>query len=271
MTMSDVFPIPTNCPSCNSDLEMQGEYLTCTNTDACPAQTTGRVLNWIGALNILDFGDTLIERLVEAGKVKSIVDLYKLQLEDLLEIERMGKKSAQKALDNLWAQPSISLELFLGSLSIPMVGKQTIKILIDNGYDTIDKILSMTEKQAQNVKGLGPAKSRSLIVGLKKNKDIIEGLMSVGLGVEVAKNKKVISGGKLGGKSFVITGKTNIKREDLAKMIENAGGEFQSSISSKTQFLIIANLNERNSTKIQKAEKLGTKVISEDQLMDMMK
>src|SRR5208282_1293817 len=93
---------PTHCPECNSPVIEVGEYLQCPNIAACPAHIKGRVSNWINEINILEWGETLIDKLVETGKVKTIADLYTLTVDQLAEIDRMGQKSAKKCHQLLW-------------------------------------------------------------------------------------------------------------------------------------------------------------------------
>jgi DNA ligase (NAD+) len=256
--------IPKHCPTCNGDLVMNGENLQCTNVDGCRSQIAGRIKNWVSGLNILELGDTLIDRLVEAGLVATPADLYKLTLDDLAGLERMGQKSAENVYNSLWSITEVPLDVFLGSLSIPIVAKSSIKMVMNAGLDTLDKIMNAPENCLQAVKGLGPVKAKSLYDGLKKNRKIIEELLERGIKV-----KTMSSGGKLNGKSFCITGKTSLKRDDLKIMIEEAGGVFKSNVGKDTMFLVMADASS-NSTKAVKARNQGTTVISEDDLLEMI-
>jgi DNA ligase (NAD+) len=259
-----IFKAPKHCPVCNGDLVMNGENLQCTNVDGCKSQISGGIKNWVSGLNILELGDTLIDRLVEAGLVATPADLYKLTLDDLAGLERMGKKSAENVYKSLWSITEIPLDVFLGSLSIPLVARSSVKFVMNAGLDTLDKILNASEIELQCVKGLGPVKIKSFYDGLKKNADVIEQLLESGIKVKTMSN-----GGKLNGKSFCITGATNIKRDDLKIMIEEAGGVFAKSVSKTTNFLVMADPSS-NSVKAVKARSNGTAVISEDDLLNMI-
>jgi DNA ligase (NAD+) len=256
-------PKPSNCPECNHSLVTEGEYILCPNIDSCPKQITGRIENWVNQLNLLEWGSTLIGRLVEEGLVKDISDLYKLTADQLSNIDRMGKKSADKCLKILWDNAQISLENFLGGLSIPMVGSSIIKMVISGGYDTLDLIQSATMQQLEDVNGLGPAKAESLYQGLIKNKELIDKLLLIGVSI---KEKPT---GKLVGKSFAITGTLSMKRAELEKLIEDNGGVVKSSISKDNSFLII-NDTASTSSKAVNAKKNGVKLISEKQLLEMI-
>jgi DNA ligase (NAD+) len=186
---------------------MQGDYLVCSNTIGCKAQISGAIKTWISALNILEWGETLIDRLVETGKVNTIPDLYKLSIEDLMSIERMGARSAEKCFNLLWAQPAVPLEILLGALSIPLVAVSTIEFVIAAGYDTLDKILALSEEQLIGIKGIGPAKAASMYKGLKRNRKLIFELLEQGIAI---KENEVMSkennGGKLSGMKICFTG-----------------------------------------------------------------
>jgi DNA ligase (NAD+) len=253
---------PTNCPACNSTLEFDGEYLRCLNTDSCPAQVIGRIKNWISTLNILEWGEALIERLCSSGKVKSIPDLYRLTSADLQSIERMGEKSSTKCLELLHASKELPLEQFLGGLSIPTIGTTMIKIIMVAGFDSLDKIRSMTRDQIENVHGMGSVKATNLFNGLRRNELLINDLLSLG----IKPKEKIV--GSLSGKSFCITGSTKNKRAVLEQMIVDNGGDVKGSVKG-LNFLIIADPNS-TSSKAVTARKNGTQCISEENFLDMI-
>jgi len=248
---------PIKCPECSTLLETEGEYLICPNSQVCPAQILGKIENWIDGLNLLEWGSTLLKRLTDGKLVESIPDLYRLKVEDLSSIDRMGEKSAQKCYDILWANTEIPLEVFLGSLSIPMIGSSMIKLVVNAGYDSLDKIQSLSISQLEAISGLGPAKAKSLYQGLIDNKEIIQGLLNLGISI---KQKRL---GKLSGKSFVITGSFSMKRSEMEKLIEDSGGLVKSSVNKDTSYLIIADTSS-TSSKAVNARKLGISLIDEE-------
>lgn len=259
---------PENCPSCSGPLEIEGEFLLCPNSLSCPSQVQGRIHNWINELNLLEWGKTLIERLVESGKVSSVPDLYDLTQSDLESLERMGKKSAKKCLDILWNLTELPLEIMLGGLSIPLIGSSSIKLIMAAGIDTLEKIQKASLTDFEAVSGIGPGRAKSLFDGLKKNEEIIGKLLKAGIKV---KEKKIMekTDGKFSGKTFVITGTLSRKREEIEADIEGAGGKISGSVSKTTHFLVIADPSS-TSSKAQKARSFGTKLISEDELMEML-
>jgi DNA ligase (NAD+) len=254
---------PSNyCPACNGRVEMDGENLVCTNKAKCPAQIVGRIKNWINEINILEWGDTLIEKLVEAGKVTTVADLYTLTVDQLADIDRMGKKSAQKCYDNLWAAKEVPLEVFLGGLSIPMIGQSTIKAIMNAGCDSLEKFGKLNATAFEQVAGVGPTKAKSLADGLLTSQRIILDLLNNGVKIK----GKIV--GTLTGCKIAITGSTKAKRADLEKFIADNGGENKSSVGKFCTHLIIADINS-TSSKAVAARKLGIKLVDEESLLNL--
>jgi DNA ligase (NAD+) len=254
---------PSHCPECGSALVMIGENLTCLNSEVCPAQVVGRVKNWINELNILEWGDTLIERLVETGKVSTVADLYTLTVDDLASIDRMGKKSAQKCYDILWQNSEIPLDMFLGALSIPMIGATTIRQIMNAGCDTLEKFGQLQAQHFEMVPGVGPTKAESLAKGLRQNQKVILQLLDNGVKIKA----KVV--GKLTGKSICFTGAMKNKRSVLEKMAADEGADVKSSVGKGLTYLVIADPNS-TSSKAVAARKLGTTLISEDDFLNIV-
>lgn len=255
---------PQKCPSCDSPTSFEGEFLVCTNTAKCPAQMVGRIKNWINEINILEWGDTLIQKVVETGKVKTVADLYKLTVDDLEAIDRMGKKSAQKCFDNLWAAKNLPLEVFLGGLSIPTIGQSTIKSIMKEGCDTLTKFGQLTATQFEQVPGVGPTKAKFLADGLKHNQKVILDLLDNGVSIK----DKII--GTMTGKSVCFTGAMKNKRPLLERMAADAGADVKSAVGKGLTYLVIAD-PASTSSKAQAARKFGTTLISEDDFLDLVK
>lgn len=254
---------PTTCPQCKTKLKTEGEYLICPNVSDCPAQIIGKIENWISQINVLEWGNALIQRLIDAGKVKTIADLYRLSVDELINIDRMGEKSAKKCHQILWDNVELPLETFLGSLSIPMVGAAVVKMVTSAGYDTLEAIQKLTILQFQEINGLGPAKAESFYNGLIANKPLIDELFF--LGIKIKQKTK----GKLTGKTFVITGSFSMKRSEMEKLIEDNGGIVKSSVGKDTGFLICSDPSS-GSSKVVSAKKNGTKVISEKEFLNLI-
>jgi DNA ligase (NAD+) len=253
---------PDFCPDCGGKTEMQGENLVCTNTTNCSAQICGRIKNWVSELNLLEWGDNLLERLVQSGKVKNIAQLYSLTIDDLSNIDRMGKKSATKCYNVLHSNKSISLDLFIGALSIPMIGQSTVKLIMSAGYDNLTQLMTLTIENLEKVPGVGPVRAKSLVDGLKANQQLITDILNSGVQIK----EKVV--GKLTGYKIAITGSTNTKRSDLEKFIADNGGEYKSSVSKTCTHLVIADTNS-TSSKAVNARSLGIKLINEESLLNL--
>ncbi len=254
---------PEHCSECNSLLVQSGEYLLCTNTATCPAQTSGRIKIWISDLNIMEWGDALIDRLVESGKVNTVADLYRLSIDDLMSIDRMGDKSAKKCHKLLWDKTTIPLDIFLGALGIPLIGSSTIRQIVGAGCDTVDKFLNEDAEFFKTVSGVGPSRAESLYNGLQSNRQLINEILT--LGVKMAETNK---DGKLNGKKFCFTGAMENKRKDLEQMVVDNGGEVKSVGAGLTY--LVTNDNDSTTTKMMKAIKLGIKIITEKDFLKMV-
>lgn len=255
---------PTHCPECGGSLKMDGENLMCTNSEGCRAQIIGRIKNWIKELNLLEWGDTLVEKLVESKKVKDVSDLYLLKVDDIANLDRLGEKTAKKCLDILWANKEVSLEVFLGALSIPMIGQSTIKAIMNAGCDTLEKFGQLDAVNFEQVPGVGPVKAELLADGLKNNQKLILKILDNGVSIK----DKII--GALTGKSICFTGAMKNKRPVLEKMASDAGADVKSSVGKGLTYLVIADPNS-TSSKAQAARKLGTTLISEEDFLDKVK
>jgi DNA ligase (NAD+) len=254
---------PDFCPECGGLTKLDGENLVCGNTKHCRAQIIGRIKNWVAELNLLEWGDTLIEKLVDAKKVKTVADLYKLKVNDIANLDRLGEKTAEKCLKILKDNMEVPLEVFLGALSIPTIGQSTIKTIIKEGCDSLEKFGQLGATEFEQVSGVGPVKAKFLADGLKHNQQLILDLLTNGV-----KIKKTING-KLTGKSFAITGTLSIKRAEVEKLIQDNGGEVKSSVGKGLSYLIISD-PQSTSSKAQAARKLGTILINETQFLGLI-
>lgn len=255
---------PKHCPECGGAVRMDGENLVCTNTEHCRAQIIGRIKNWIKELNLLEWGDTLVEKLVDAKKVKNVADLYKLEVDDIANLDRLGEKTAKKVLEILWANKKVGLEVFLGALSIPMIGQSTIKAIMNAGCDDLTKFGQLGAVQFEQVPGVGPTKAKFLADGLKHNQKLILALLANGVEIKA----KVV--GSMTGKSVCFTGSMKTKRPILEKMAADAGADVKGSVGKGLTYLVIADPSS-TSSKAQAARKLGTSLISEEDFLDLVK
>ena len=255
---------PTKCPECDGKVREDGENLVCTNHEHCPAQIKGRIKNWIKELNLLEWGDTLVDKLVEAKKVRNVADLYLLEVDDIANLDRLGEKTAKKCLDILWNNKEVALEVFLGALSIPMIGQSTIKAIMNAGCDDLTKFGQLSAAEFEQVPGVGPTKAKFLADGLRHNQKLILALLDNGVEIK----EKIV--GTLTGKSVCFTGSMKNKRPVLEKMAADAGADVKGSVGKGLTYLVIADPNS-TSSKAVAARKLGTTLISEDDFLDLVK
>ena len=247
---------PSQCPVCSGQTQMAGEYLVCINTALCPAQAVGRVMRYIAVLDIKEWGETLIERLVALGLVNDVSDLYKLTEETLAGVDRMGDRSAAKVVKTLQARSKVPLETLLGALSIPLCGPSTFKLAMNAGYDTLAKLKAANIEQLAAVEGLGPVKAAVLWKWFQNDSGIVDKLLALGVQIE----GKIQ--GTMTGKSFCFTGASTKPRAELERLAQQAGGEVKNSVGKKLTYLVMADPNS-TSSKAVAARKNGTQCISE--------
>jgi DNA ligase (NAD+) len=252
---------PSTCPSCGAGVVTEGEFHICPNKDECPAQVVGRLSQWLTNLGILEWGDILLEKLTASGLVKSIPDLYRLTVEQMAGLDRMGVTSATKALGLLNEKKVLPLELLLGSLCIPGVAQSTIRLLMDSGYDDIHKLRELNVVTLSKIKGIGPIKAGVIAKWVKENSQIVDELGQVGVRVQDPIR------GKFSGMYFCFTGTMTNKREDLEQMVRDNGGEVKGSVTKKLTYLVMA---DTGTSKASKARKYGTKCISEEEFLALV-
>lgn len=255
---------PQACPACAAPTAFEGEFLVCTNRLGCPAQVSGRIKLWIAEQGILEWGDTLIEKLTGAGLVNDVADLYLLGETDLAALDRMGIRSAQVVWESLHAKTELALENILGGMAIPGIGTTTVRAIMDAGWDTWDKMQEATRTEFERVAGIGPAKAEALarwIAG--EGVRIMPRLLASG--VTIKERVK----GNLTGKSFCFTGSMKHKRGELEAMVTDSGGTVKSSVTKGLTYLVMADPSS-GSSKAKAARKNGTDCISEEDFLAMV-
>jgi len=253
---------PNKCPACGAATIRSGEYLLCTNKQSCPEQVKGRINKWVGELNILEWGEAILKKLIASGLVSDVADIYKLKVEDIESLDRMGNKSAVNLITELDKFREISLENFLGGLCIEGIATSSVKLVIDSGYDSLDKIQKMTINEFENIAGFGVVKAEQFYNGLKENKNRIDDIIAAGVKIK----GKII--GALTGKSFCITGSLSMPRAKMQAMIIDNGGSVKSSVGKGLSYLICEDPS-GSSSKLQAARKNGTKLISEKEFLGL--
>ena len=265
------FRMPKQCPVCGGEVvREEGEAASrCINTN-CPARLKESVSHFVarGVMDIDGMGHVLVDQLVSHGLVKNVADIYHLTLDQLLELERMGQKSAEKILKNIDASRQRPLPRVLNGLGIPFVGERTAQILAET-FGSLDAIAQADEEVLQQAEEVGPKVSESIrqFFHEPRNRDLMEKLRQAGLTFahEVIKR----TGGVLEGKTFVITGTLpNLSREEAKARIESAGGKVTGSVSKKTDYVLAG---ADPGSKLDKANQLGVSVIGEAELLTLLK
>ena len=264
-----------NCPECGTPLVRdEGEAAHyCPNEASCPPQIKGKMVHFVSrkAMNIDGLGEETIDLIYRNGLVKNIADLYTLKLIDLALLDRLGDKSGRKILASLEKSKSVPFERVLFALGIRYVGETVAKKLA-SALENIDNIMSATAEQLACIDEIGEviAKSVEDYFKVPANRELVERLRSFGLQMEISKEKAALKTDKLAGKIIVISGTfEKHSREQLKELIELNGGKNSSSISSKTDF-ILAGAN-MGPAKEEKANKLGIKMINEDEFLELIK
>jgi DNA ligase (NAD+) len=265
------FKMPKHCPVCGGEIvREEGEAASrCINTN-CPARLKESVLHFAarGVMDIDGMGDVLVDQLVTRGIVKSVADIYDLTLDQLLELDRMGKKSAEKVLRNINASRKQPLPRVLNGLGIPFVGERTAQILADT-FGSLDAIAQADEEKLQEAEEVGPKVSESIrqFFHEPRNRELVERLRQAGLTFEHEIKKKKTAG-PLAGKVFVLTGTLpNLAREEAKARIEAAGGKVTGSVSKKTDYVVAG---ADPGSKLDKAGSLGVPVIGEPELINLL-
>lgn len=264
------FHMPKICPVCGGDaVRVEGEAVTrCINTN-CPARIKESILHFVarGVMDIDGMGEALVNQLVDTGLVKNVADIYRLTLDDLMKLDRMGRKSAEKIYANINLSRTKLLPRILNGMGIPFVGERTAQFLSD-AFGSMDKIANATEEELQRAEEVGPRVSQSIrrFFDEPRNRELIERLRGEGFQFEYAAFRK--TGGPLIGITFVLTGTfPTLSREEAKERIEAAGGKVASAVSKKTNFVVAG---EEAGSKLDKARSLGIEVIDEAALMEKL-
>jgi DNA ligase (NAD+) len=264
------FKMPRECPVCGGDIvREQGEAASrCINTN-CPARLKESILHFAArpVMNIDGMGDALVNQLVESGLVRSVADIYKLSAEHLMNLERMGQKSADRVIRNIEASKKQPLARVLNGLGIQFVGERTATILADT-FGSLDEIAGAGTEKLQEAEEVGPKVAHSIrrFFDEPHNTELVDRLRQAGLVFTEVKKKR--AGGPLAGKTFVITGTLPLwSREEAKEKIEAAGGKVAGSVSKKTHFVVAG---ESAGSKLDKAREFGVEIIDEAALRKML-
>ena len=262
--------VPTKCPRCETTLVVDGAFLKCNNLD-CPSRLERTILYWCRKLELDGIGEKLAEQLCSSGLVSSLADLYRLdeRKKELLSFDRMAEKSANNILKQLENSKPMTLSTFISALGLPRIGPE-IATLICSEVETLDELIDMLSHREEAVERLvkidriGEVVANLLLDGISNRKESIIDLHSK---IVIVEESKVVSRGMLNGETFCITGTLSRPRKEIALSIKAQGGKVVSSVSGNLDFLVSG---DSSGSKMEKATRLGVKIIGEDELDELL-
>ncbi len=266
---SVVFKMPTHCPSCNAPVtRAEGEaVLRCTNSE-CPAQLLRNLIHFTSrdAMDIEGLGPAVLEQLLEAGLVNNIVDLYTLEFDKVMSLQRIGEKSTENMFAAIEKSKANDLSKLITALGIRHIGTKAAKLLSDH-FGDIDAIMTASSDDMLKIEGFGQILANSVIeyFAVEDNRNMIHRLKQLGVNTV---SIKTVAGERFVGMTFVLTGTLpTYTRAAAAEIIESFGGKVSNSVSKKTTYILAG---EEAGSKLDKANALGITVIDEQEFNKMI-
>ena len=266
------FVFPPNCPECGTPLvRLEGEAaIRCPNNIHCPAQVREGIIHFVSrdGMNVDGLGPAVINQLYQAGLIKDAADLYYLTKEQLMELERMGEKSADNLIKSLENSKDCSLAALIFSLGIPLVGLTVAKTLAKT-FGSIDSLAQATYDDLVNIDAIGGKIAQSVTdyFAAVRNQEFLQRLKNAGIKMqeerqEIAKNEA------FAGKTFVLTGTlSTMERKTAQEKIESLGGKASGSVSKKTDYVVAG---ENAGSKLTKAQELGITILTEEEFLQLL-
>ncbi|AVM53906.1 NAD-dependent DNA ligase LigA [Bacteroides zoogleoformans] len=264
----------THCPECGSKLiRYEGEAAHyCPNETACPPQIKGKIEHFISrkAMNIDGLGPETVDAFYRLGLIKDTADLYHLQIGDIKNLERMGEKSAENIINGIAASKEVPFERVLFALGIRFVG-ETVAKKITKSFTDIEELENANLEKLKNIDEIGEKIAQSIVTYFSNssNRELVARLKESGLQFCRQEENMSEHTEKLSGQSIVISGIfTHHSREEYKDLIEKNGGKNVGGISSKTSFILAG--DNMGPAKLEKAQKLGIKIVSEDEFLTLI-
>jgi DNA ligase (NAD+) len=263
------FHFPKTCPRCGSPVvrDEGSAFYRCTNGKNCAGQLRKRLRAYASraAMDIEGLGEKIIDQLVDSGLVRSIPDIYRLTTEELVELERMGEKSAQNLADGIAASKDRGLARLLAGLAIEHVG-QSVAELLAYEFKIIDALMNASEERLTRVDGIGPVMAKDIHAYFQSEtaRHTIAQLKQFDLKLtqDAKQTPSGVDGADLSGKTFVVTGTLQrYSRDEIEELIKSLGGKAAGSVSKKTSYIVAG---ESAGSKLEKARQLGVTVLTED-------
>ena len=265
------YQLPTECPSCGQEVfRPEGEVVTRCQNLSCPAQVKGRIEHFVskGALDIDGFGEKLVDQLVDKKLILTVDDIFKLNFDDLVNLDRMAEKSALNILTAIQDSKQTTFARFVYALGIRNVGAHLSKVLEKAFVGDIEKFMNAAAEELEAIDEVGPIVAETITTFLSNctNTDVIESCLSLGIRLKKVEEPKSLL---LQGKTFVFTGAlTQFSRNEAKEMTEAHGGKVSGSVSKNTDFVVAG---PGAGSKLKKATELDIPVLSEAEFFDMLK
>ncbi len=259
------FNMPKSCPVCKQAVERRGVDYFCVNSD-CPTKNLRAMEHFVSAFNIYTIGPKVLKRFKEEGLISDVVDLFYLKTEDIQSLERFGEKSAENIVASIQAHKKITLPDFIYALGIPHVGEETAFDLASR-FGSIETLMSATQEEINAIPNIGTVVAGSTHdwFAKKSNQNLVHNLIKAGIKIENVKIKST----PLSGKSILVTGTLeSLSREEAKAAVREAGGDWVSSVSKNTDYVVVG---ENPGSKEDKAKKLGVKLLDEKQFLKLLK
>lgn len=260
--------MPVSCPYCGTELIKDGVHYFCMNKLSCKPQLIASIVHYGSrdAMNIEGFSEKTASQLFEKMDLKSISDLYDLNIDYLVDLERFGQKKAENLLNAIESSKNCNLKNFIYALGIPNVGIKTATDLAEN-YGNLEKLRDASHEELINIHDIGDIVAEEIIAFFHDEKIVesVRKLLDKGVNPVHEGGKK--TEGFFNEKTVVITGTLGINRKDLKTMIENQGGKVTGSVSKKTDFVVVG---ENPGSKYTKAKDLGISILGETEALDFL-
>jgi len=264
--------MPTQCPECGSGIvRPEGEAVTRCLNASCPAIVKGAIAHWASrdAMDIDGLGEKIVAQLADSGLVRSVADLYGLRAATLIDLERLGQKSAENLVAAIAHSKQQPWWRVLYALGIRFVGSVNARTLTA-AFPSVEQLQTASIDDLAAVYGIGTEIARSVVqwFAIPANRHLVERLRNAGVQFAGAPPVQTQQTGAIAGRSFVITGTLpTLKRDEAKALIEAAGGKVTGSVSTKTDYLVAG---EKAGSKRTKAEQLAISILSEDDLRALL-
>ena len=265
------FEMPKVCPVCGAEaVREEGESaIRCTGIE-CPAKLFRNLVHFVSreAMNIDGLGESIIKQLLDKNLIKNVADIYTLKFEDIASLKKNGQKFAQNLVDSINRSKSNDLSRLITAFGIRHVGNKASKILAQR-YKKMDNLMNATAEELALIDDIGPIVANSIREFFLQEQtiDLIQRLKQAGVNMEHQEEEIVEN--RFDGKTFVLTGSLdNYSRTEAANIIEKYGGKVSSSVSKKTDYVLAG---QEAGSKLEKAESLGIRILTEDEFEEMIK